>query len=273
MVIRRSKGFTLVELVTVITILAIVSVGIGSFVVMGTRIFIDSSLTDQVLSQSRYALQRMTLEIRTALPNSIRVAERNQTQCIEFVPTITSTSYLQLPFQEDAIQNSGVVFKDKGNTLIRSNSRIYVFPTSNDDVYLADSDKRSVRYAEIKNVNDDGDTLGLTFANAVQFAEKSPSRRAYVVSQPVSYCFNGIADQIIRYQDYGFNRNQPMTIADSQGSLLATNIVNDINSGDFVFYFEPASLVNNAIVQLAPRFSIGGEAIQYQHQVQVINVP
>ena len=57
-----TRGVTLVEMVTVILILGILVVGVSSFIIFGTRIFVESSSVDQVLSQSRFAVERMTRE-------------------------------------------------------------------------------------------------------------------------------------------------------------------------------------------------------------------
>ncbi|MCU7376323.1 type II secretion system protein [Paucibacter sp. O1-1] len=92
----KTAGFTLIEMVTVILILGIVIVGVSSFVIFGTRIFVESSAVDQVLSQSRFGIERMTRDIRRAVPNSIRVltATDGSYQCIELLPISASTSYL-----------------------------------------------------------------------------------------------------------------------------------------------------------------------------------
>ena len=70
----NTLGFTLVEMVTVIIILGILVIGVSSFVILGTRIFVESTSVDQVLSQSRFAMERMTRELRNALPNSVRLS-------------------------------------------------------------------------------------------------------------------------------------------------------------------------------------------------------
>ncbi len=53
---------------------------------------------------------------------------------------------------------------------------------------------------------------------------------------------------------------------------MAEGLSNDMATNPAVRLL-PATLVNNAIVQLQPQFAVVGEKFQYQHQVQVINVP
>jgi MSHA biogenesis protein MshO len=56
------------------------------------------------------------------------------------------------------------------------------------------------------------------------------------------------------------------------GVLMAQNITNTLTINPAII-LTPATLVTNAIVHLQPRFRVNGETFQYQHQVQVMNVP
>ena len=53
---------------------------------------------------------------------------------------------------------------------------------------------------------------------------------------------------------------------------MAENIVNTIAANNPMTY-TPGTLQNNAMVHLNPLFDVQGQALQYHHQVQVINVP
>ena len=53
---------------------------------------------------------------------------------------------------------------------------------------------------------------------------------------------------------------------------MAQNITNTLTINPAII-LTPATLVTNAIVHLQPRFRVNGETFQYQHQVQVMNVP
>ncbi len=270
-----TRGFTLVEMVTVILILGILVVGVSSFIIFGTRIFVESSSVDQVLSQSRFAVERITRELRSALPNSLRVNTDSLTyQCIEFVPIETSTTYLTMPIIPAAAASTGIVILDNTASAIRVNQFAWVYPLVDADVYSSARQKR----AQVKTIAISGNQVTLTFTAPTRFAEASPRQRIYFGSSPVSYCFEKGASgndlQIVRYAGYNFNTVQPNPATMGTGVLMAQSVANRLdNSHDLPLILTPSSLVNNAMVHLQPRFNVNGETFQYRHQVQVINVP
>ncbi|MCP3128640.1 PilW family protein [Shewanella sp. KJ2020] len=272
-----TRGFTLVEMVTVILILGILVVGVSSFIIFGTRIFVESSSVDQVLSQSRFAVERMTRELRSALPSSVRITSDSLTyQCVEFVPIEASTTYLSMPIAPNATALTGTVILNTTDK-IKENQYIWIYPLTDSDVYNSARQKR----AQIKAITP-SDTIDnqvtLTFIASTRFAEASPRQRIYFASAPVSYCFQKAAasNELIlqRYTGYQFNNSQPRPIDMGTGVLMAQNMVNSFtNSSDLPMILTPSTLVNNAMVHLQPRFTVNGETFQYRHQVQVINVP
>ncbi|MBS0043016.1 type II secretion system protein [Shewanella sp. M16] len=280
---KSTLGFTLVEMVTVILILGILVVGVSSFIIFGTRIFVESSSVDQVLSQSRFAVERMTRELRSALPNSVRVNTDSLTyQCIEFVPIEASTTYLTMPIVPAAAASTGIVILDNTVSAIRVNQFAWIYPLVDADVYSSARQKR----AQVKTIATAPSPLEhqvtLTFTAPTRFAEASPRQRIYFGSNPVSYCFekepSGNDLQIVRYAGYNFNAVQPnpaaMPATMGTGVLMAQSVANVLNNGaDLPLILTPSSLVNNAMVHLQPRFNVNGETFQYRHQVQVINVP
>ncbi|MGI2148973.1 PilW family protein [Shewanella baltica] len=275
-----TRGFTLVEMVTVILILGILVVGVSSFIIFGTRIFVESSSVDQVLSQSRFAVERMTRELRSALPNSVRLNSDSLTyQCVEFVPIEASTTYLSMPIAPNATALTGTVILNATDK-IKENQYIWIYPLTDSDVYNSARQKR----AQIKTFTPPGEPpnlanqVTLTFMASTRFAEASPRQRIYFASAPVSYCFEKAAasNELIlqRYTGYQFNNSQPRPIDMGTGVLMAQSVANRLdNSNDLPLILTPSSLVNNAMVHLQPRFNVNGETFQYRHQVQVINVP
>ena len=273
-----TRGFTLVEMVTVILILGILVVGVSSFIIFGTRIFVESSSVDQVLSQSRFAVERMTRELRSALPNSVRLNSDSLTyQCVEFVPIEASTTYLTMPIIPAAAASTGIVILDRNQdeNKISENQFAWIYPLVDADVYSSARQKRAqVKTPPLTLANQ----VTLTFTAPTRFAEASPRQRIYFGSSPVSYCFEKGASgndlQIVRYAGYNFNTVQPNPATMGTGVLMAQSVANRLdNSNDLPLILTPSSLVNNAMVHLQPRFNVNGETFQYRHQVQVINVP
>ncbi|MCS6174970.1 PilW family protein [Shewanella baltica] len=271
-----TRGFTLVEMVTVILILGILVVGVSSFIIFGTRIFVESSSVDQVLSQSRFAVERMTRELRSALPNSVRLNSDSLTyQCVEFVPIEASTTYLTMPTIPAAAASTGIVILDNTASAIRVNQFAWIYPLVDADVYSSARQKRAqIKTPPLTLANQ----VTLTFTAPTRFAEASPRQRIYFGSSPVSYCFekgtSGNDLQVVRYAGYNFNTVQPNPATMGTGVLMAQSVANRLdNSNDLPLILTPSSLVNNAMVHLQPRFNVNGETFQYRHQVQVINVP
>ncbi|MEL4281353.1 MULTISPECIES: type II secretion system protein [Shewanella] len=277
---RSLRGFTLVEMVTVILILGILVVGVSSFIIFGTRIFVESSSVDQVLSQSRFAIERMTRELRSAVPNSVRLNGNGLTyQCVEFAPIEASTTYLAMPIAPSAAALTGTVILNATDN-IKDNQYIWIYPLTDSDVYNSARQKRAQikTFTPLGELPNPANQVTLTFMASTRFAEASPRQRIYFGSSPVSYCFEKASSSndltLKRYTGYGVNASLPTPTDMSSGVLMAQNVANDLsNNADLPLILTPSSLVNNAMVHLQPRFNVNGETFQYRHQVQVINVP
>lgn len=272
---RSVAGFTLIELVMVIVILAVVSVGIGGFIRSGVQIYVDVSERDQLLSQSRFVVERLNRELRNAVPGSVRIKRSfSQQQCLEYVPIQWSSFYTDIPVSPEP---TGVI--DAVELLpysLQGGEYALVYPTSTADVYdLANNKRQSINSCS----DDDGDcnTTDLT-DHIVQldvdglFAQDSPASRLYIVKEAVSYCIRD--KNIYRHTD---NINATQTLYTSGGVLMAEGLVNNISifapSLDNPFRIENATLNRNGIVYLLLRFARDDEQIVFSSEVHIPNVP
>ncbi|MGV8836047.1 PulJ/GspJ family protein, partial [Cellvibrio sp.] len=84
-------GFTLIELIRVIVVLSILGTIGSGFVVRTTESYQRTQTRALLVNTSRQALERMTRQLRIALPYSVRVT--NGGNCLEFMPIAAGGNY------------------------------------------------------------------------------------------------------------------------------------------------------------------------------------
>ncbi len=248
----RQTGFTLVELVMVIVLLGVAGVGVSSFISSSVQAYIDVARRDNLSQQGRYAVERMTRELRNALPGSVRVSSggaANPVQCLEFVPIVAASSYLDLPVSSAASSFEAVSFAfspQAGTTYYAA-----VFTSSVSDVYsVAPNNARRA----IDNVSPAaGGKRTISFASPSQFPHASPQRRLYIVAAPVSFCAQD--NLLTRHAGYAYSAAQ--SLPPTNGITLARYIrVAEKGAAYDIFDFTPGALQRNGTVQMDLRFSV-----------------
>ncbi|WP_088329522.1 type II secretion system protein [Lacimicrobium sp. SS2-24] len=261
------RGFTLIELVTVIVILSIVSVGIFSFVGVGTRIYVDVTERDQILSEARFVIERLNRELRNAVPNSIRISDNYR--CIEFAPIAWSSFYEDVAVAPQTASDE-ITVADLSGYQRQINDRVIIYPLQPDHIYLG-SDSHNVA-PDANPVS--GNVLRLTSAH--QFAADSPAQRLYIGRTPVSYCLLA-NNRLTRHTGYAYRDVQsesPTNAGIGRGVLMAQYVINDpLDANDRPFRLESATLNRNALVQLQLRFELNEELVVFNNEVHLPNVP
>ncbi|WP_306520580.1 type II secretion system protein [Rheinheimera sp.] len=277
--ISRSFGVTLVELIVVMLLLSILAVGVTTYVRLGAGMYMDANAVQQVLQQSRFALERVVREVRGAVPGSVRVAATadNSVSCVEFAPLAQSGIYRDLPLYPDRRNWIGVTSLNTGWTA-QPGQRLTVYPTDASHIYALNQG-RSADVATVQNAPDDADgkahtsriSLADIGAQPASFVTESPQRRFYLAAQPVSICRVGA--ELRRYSNYGFLVAQPLPPL-VNSDLLAVGLNN--SSSEAVFSYSGATLNRGAMLHLFWRFSpvaSQGQDLFFNHEVHIPNVP
>lgn len=276
---RLPRGITLIELVTVMLLLGILAVGVTTYLRLGASMYTEATSVQQVLQQSRFALERVSREVRGAVPGSVRVLANssNSVNCVEFAPLAQSGIYRDLPLYPSRRNWIGVTTINTGWTT-QSSQRLTVYPTDHTHLYFLNQN-RSANIAAVQNAPDDADgnahTRRISLADnaglQMSFSTESPQKRFYIANQPVSFCRQG--SELKRYSNYGFVASQPLP-PNVPGEVMAVGINNA--ASEPMFRYDAAILNRSAILHLFLRFGPAvdvGQDLYFNHEVHIPNVP
>lgn len=259
---NKQSGFTLIELVTVIVILGILSIGLSSFLNFGAQIFIGATDRDKILSSARFSIERLNRELRIAVPNSARVLPNG---CLEFTPIAHSFVYIDIPVFPDPDSNTIELVP----TLLPAdytdgdynNYSVVVYPLSSADIYEVGNNK----VYSISSVDFSASPYQLTLSMMVSFAEDSTTQRIFIIKRAVMYCYEN-NDELVRYDIDGHNADGTIS-GQSNRALMAEDIVS------LSFNTETGTRQRNGTIEARFEFSRNNEVIRFNNEVQVPNVP
>lgn len=268
---RRSLGFTLFEAVLVIMLTGIVGVMVSGFVRQPIDAYMDLGRRAELTDAADLALRRMARELRTALPNSVRVDASGQ--YVEFLPVRSAGRYRaagagdSLDFSATpAVETFEVlgpaVSAQAGDQLVVHNLGL---PGA--DAYDGSSRRALTTFgAAMSSV---GYTVGGT-----QFPYASPNQRFHIVGTPVSFgCtpIAGGAGSLRRYAGYAIQSAQPTAALASQTGANNVLLANAVSACTFTY--SASATTRNAVVTLRLTLTSGGESIHLLQQVQVEGSP
>lgn len=269
---KKNSGFTLVELILVIVLLGIIGGFTFNYLGFGARIFSDAVGREQAVSQARFALQRLSIELKNSLPRSVQLIDGGN--CIEFMPILTSGQYLDIPLA-DSPTTEFVAIMPAVPTASLNNSYLFVFANELDFIYGSSALRRKRIFDIESNVPDDFlMTVNFLAESPSYFAAQSIGRRYYVSSGPVRWCYSPADRSLRRIAGYPITEagNFP-ALNPTSNEVMARDLVNDVSSPPFLV-FEP-TLTRNNIIQIDLRIERGntGEPLQMTREVFIPNVP
>jgi MSHA biogenesis protein MshO len=267
---HASNGFTLIELVIVIILLGILA-GVLVTVMRGPVLAsIDVQQRMELVDIAETALQRMTREIRLALPNSVRVTLSGDR--VEFLRTTDGGRYRANP----PPGNRRLIIPGGGETgtfdvlggLTDANTPavcgasclmvVYNTGQAGADAYTITDNTAAITAfgADTITYQRPGGSGGFPIA--------SPQQRFQIIDTPVMFWCSG--GQIQRYSGYGISAAIP---SPGGGNLLIDRVTN------CNFTYDPGSLERAALLTI--RITVThpdlGQSIALMQQVHVSNQP
>jgi MSHA biogenesis protein MshO len=263
------------EMVIVIVILGVIGGGMANFIGLGAEVYVEAVGRERMISQTRYMMERLTREVREALPNSVRVMTSSNVSCVEFVPIKASSSYVNVPVHPESATDSISVVQHAVTGL--DATKIAIYPLTTTDVYGTNAATATTgNIFEMTAAPSAGTgTETVTLSNSVKFDADSPTQRYYLVKNAVSYCADvssgtATSGQVKRYADYWPPLSgQEAPPLNATGVLMAENV----KSGSSPFSYSTATLVPNAVIQFTLEIVRNGEEVDFHHEVHLVNVP
>lgn len=260
---RRAAGFTLVELVIVIVLLAIVATISVQFIALSTQGAIDVSSRQQRALAGVVISEQVTRSLRAALPTSIRTNADGS--CIEWMPTRAASNYLDLPRGSSPSSFEAVPLPG-GQA---ASGRVVVYGYGS-DVYDLSSPGPVSPPASMPA---GAPPVTVTFDGGAthRFSAKSPEKRFYVVGEPVALCQSD--RWLYRYSNYGINPPAASGLPSNYPGreVLAASL----KENSLVFEVTPPTLQRGAVVSFSFVLEDAetGESTAISQEVQIRNVP
>jgi MSHA biogenesis protein MshO len=267
------QGFTLIEVILVIVLVGILSAVLVVFIVSPFQAARDMERRANLVDAADLALNRMSREIRSALPNSVRVHNSGH---IEFINTVTGGRYRRLPSpggtEEIFVPSQTAGTFDIPGLLLDWENISESAPGGDCGVGTGHclsifNTGQSAAYDAYRG----GNIAPLTAASANAlsydgsgFSGHSPRQRFFVFDSPVSYVCS--AGALRRFANYGLGAGAP-TFAAGSGTLVVDRV-----SG-CSFTYTPGTASRRGVVSMRLDLEEEGEHVFLMVQAQVLNTP
>lgn len=288
-------GFTLIELIVVVLLLTVVIGMTATLTLKPLQAYGNVRLRAALTDTTEAATRRMGRDIRSALPNSLRVGggglafellhvldgARYRVEAgvnPSTVDHMPATHWLDFTGQEDSFNILGR-FQELGLAYgvgSPAGYRLAIYPTEaaiyNDAATAANPGVITSGVAGGFQLADEGDEDRIALSPTLQFSLASPRQRVYVVDTPVSYLCDLGTEQLVRYSGYAIASAQPVdgsVVPLSAGNiaLLATNVTG------CDFRYNTSTATHSGLVTIDLTVARDGESARLLHQIHVSNSP
>lgn len=294
---RRRTGISIIEMVTVIALTGILSVGLAGILRHPLQGYAAVSRRSELVDLADLAVHRMSRDLRMALPNSVRVSGSGN--AIELLHATAGARYRAEPGVNGAGGPTTLDHTDASDRLsfggdaqwnligrigalafaygapLAAGTRVAIYPTGSDVWSAAASDANPGIITASTNaitLHDDGDEDQIALSKAHRFSLVSPRSRLYLVDGPISYVCDPSGQALWRVDRYAISASQP---TDLSASPLAGGT--PARAADRIercaFGYVPGTPARSGLVTLEIVVASEGERVRILHQVPIPNAP
>ena len=279
------RGFTLVEMIVVIVITGIIGGMVAIFIRSPIQGYVDSARRAEMTDIADSALQRITRDLRTALPNSVRLTTVSGSQYLEFLP-ITGGGRYRIGTPGNILDFSSatdssfdvlgpVVTANAGDFLVIYNLGIASGGNCNPAAGAVGLD--AYEGCNRRTVVSGGSAITFT-PTAYPFPFDSPGHRFMIVGAPVTYVCSPATSgsdgsgTLMRYWGYAINAAQPTSLATLTSVNAGAELASKVSACSFTY--DP-DVVSQRFGLVTMRLGIqeSGESINLYEATHVSNEP
>ncbi len=284
---RNQSGFTFIELIVVVILVGALSVIGGMMITAPISSFVDTSRRAELIDMADNALQRMSREVRNALPNSVRIRSVGTLSVLEFLNATTGGRYRarqEVAGTGDPLSGSGIDTFDildgligtinpgpagQANCLNNSSDCLVIYNTGIGVGFFNAYNGDNIAAITAVGANT------ITYNNGAGWAFPFPippsaTQRFYVVDSPIGYACDSSTGELRRYEGYGISPVQPVPPAGA-GYLLADKVQNCASA--FSYAASPGVRHGLVTFRLEIVDAASSEGISLLYQAHVVNAP
>lgn len=240
------RGFTLVEMVVALTLLALLATAVVPLFQWPLRAWLDSTRRTDAAQVLDGVAGKLRAELADALPNSARVTQVGNVAYLEFIPVVAVGRYrgaaalpaatplcpascsggvdrdvLQIGVPDNCTATLGPLLSTHGGVPTPGTDQLVVNPLAQ-NVYTGGVAGNGQRHP-LQGITTTaaGSCLSTALRTTLQPAT---DRQLYVVAQPVSYVCDRTAGTLTRRWGYALSASQPTAFGTAASAPLATGV-------------------------------------------------
>lgn len=284
-----SRGFTLVEMIVVIVITGVIAGMVAIFIRSPVQGYVDSARRAEMTDIADTALRRMARDLRTAVPNSVRLSGI----AVEFLPTTDGGRYrvadvggtlcggtaMNDALSFDPADPVDTCFEIVGSPITFSSGDTIVIGSTQSDgslPYKAAASGGVSRSIAVAGVGANKSTVKITSVNQFPTTSELDGHRFAVVpgdQQAVTYACAGVGTNssgdgtgtLTRYWHYGINSAQSA----SPGGTSAV-LANKLSGCSFVYN---TNNQRNSLLAVTLTVTESNESVTLYQEIHINNIP